>query len=104
MFQTLDVITELGWQCHLAWEKIIGEEPRRDWDDLPVDDKASLAESVMWLINHPSSSITAQHDAWRAKKISADPDHHNLVPFDELPFPQQMKARLWRHIIFAVIG
>ena len=106
MYRTLDVITELGWQCHLAWERIIGEESDCDysWDYLGEDDRNVLRESVKWLIEHPTSSISAQHDAWRERTVLLDVGHVNLVPFDELPWPQQMKARLWRHVILAVVG
>jgi len=36
--------------------------------------------------------------------VTIDPDHANLIPYHELPWPQQMKSRLWRHVILAVIG
>jgi|SRR5216684_917972 len=102
MYRTLDVITELGWQAHLAWEKILGETPQDDWDDLASAQQDDLRASVEWLLQHPTASISTQHDAWRARYH--DLGHPNLVPFDELPWPQQMKARLWRHVILAVIG
>jgi hypothetical protein len=112
-FKSLDIIAELGWQAHIAWERIIGEQPKPDWSALSPGQKVAIVDSVRWLIEHPTSSIPAQHDAWRATKYDAmyrtpyahgvDP-HPNMVPFDDLPFSQQMKARLWRHIIFAVLG
>jgi hypothetical protein len=104
MYRTLDVITELGWECHRAWEKIIGEEYGCPWDELQNSHKDELRESVAWLINHPTSSVSTQHDAWRSRMVTIDPDHENLIPYDELPWPQQMKARLWRHVILAVVG
>jgi|SRR5580704_16471371 hypothetical protein len=106
-FKSLDVIAELGWQAHIAWERIIGEQPKPDWSALSPGQKVAIVESVRWLIEHPTSSVAAQHDAWRARKTGAiplDDFHPNMVTFDELPFSQQMKARLWRHIIFAVLG
>ena len=106
-FKSIEVIAELGWQTHIAWEKIIGETEYPPWDLLPPALKAKTVESVKWLIEHPTSSIAAQHDAWRARMYAdgtrSEP-HPNMVPFDELPFSQQMKARLWRHVIFAVLG
>jgi hypothetical protein len=103
-FKSLDVIAELGWQSHIAWERIIGEQPKPDWSALSPGQKVAIIESINWLIDHPTSSVAAQHDAWRARLAGEDRDHQNMVPFDELPFSQQMKARLWRHIIFAVLG
>jgi len=110
--QHLDVITELGWQTHIAWEKIIGEEIKPNWEELSDEERDALRASVRWLIEHPTSSIAQQHDAWRAHMAGAgmelgnrdDTHNPNLQPFDSLPFSQQMKARLWRHIIFAVFG
>jgi len=104
MYQTLEVMAELGWECHRAWESIIGEKWTTPWEELLATQKDEIIESVKWLASHPTSSISAQHDAWRARMVIADPHHQNLVPFDDLPFSQQMKARLWRHIIFAVAG
>ena len=113
--QTLDVIAELGWEAHRAWEKIIGEPPSLTWDQLSPDRKRDLLDSVRYLIDHPITSVSTQHDHWRATRASqgwqagedrdvAQKLHPNMVSFDELPFSQQMKARLWRHIVFAVIG
>jgi len=104
LYQTLDVITELGWETHRAWEKIIGEDDNPSWDELNYDEKQDLRESVEWIIVNPTASIYAQHDAWRARTVASNPTHPNLVPYDELPWPQQMKARLWRHIILAIAG
>jgi hypothetical protein len=101
-YRRIDVIAELGWQSHIAWERIIGEQPKPDWSALSPGQKVAIVDSVRWLIDHPTSSVAAQHDAWRARNY--DVTHPNMVPFDDLPFSQQMKARLWRHIIFAVLG
>ena len=101
-YQTIDVVAEMAWESHVAWEQIIGENVKTHWEMLPPGDKAKVIASVTWLIDHPTSSVIAQHDAWRAS-LAGEP-HDNAVPFDELPFSQQMKARLWRHIIFSVLG
>jgi hypothetical protein len=103
-FKSLDVIAELGWQSHIAWERIIGEQPKPDWSALSPGQKVAIVDSVRWLVDHPTSTMAAQHDAWRARMAADGLDHDNMIPFDELPFSQQMKARLWRHIIFAVLG
>ena len=106
-FKSLDVIAELGWQSHIAWERIIGEQPKPDWSALSPGQKVAIVDSVRWLIEHPTVSVAAQHDAWRARRMGSaigDDFHPNMVEFNDLPFSQQMKARLWRHIIFAVLG
>ena len=101
-YQTIDVVAEMAWETHRAWERVINEKINMDWCMLSPGDKARVVASVTWLVDHPTSSLIAQHDAWRASLNGET--HDNAVPFDELPFSQQMKARLWRHIIFAVLG
>jgi len=103
-FQTLEAICEVGWQAHIAWERIIGEPHDRDWEYLDNERKNEVYRMVRWMAEHPTASVSAQHDAWRATIAANEPDHPNLVPFDDLAFAQQVKARLWRHIIFAVLG
>lgn len=114
-FQRLEFIAELGWQAHIAWERIIGEIPKPDWRNLSSDQRSVLLQGVQWLIENPTSSISVQHDAWCAskagngweygeKKDLSRKIHPNMTCFDDLPFSQQMKARLWRHIIFAVLS
>ena len=103
-FQNLWTICEVGWQSHIAWESMCGESPQLDWVNLSEERKHEIYELTLWTVEHPTSSVSAQHDAWRARMAAKGIDHPNMVPFDELPFSQQVKARLWRHIIFAVVG
>jgi hypothetical protein len=114
-FQDLGSIAELGWQAQLAWEHILGELPRLDWEDLPDKEKINVVFLVKWLLDNPTSSVSAQHDAWRARKAADGwkdgerKDYQALTnpymkPFDDLSPLQQRKARLWRHIIFAMVG
>jgi hypothetical protein len=104
MYRTLDVISELCWETHQAWERIISEPELSCWEELTDVERARVIDSVKWFIDHPSATLSAEHDAWRARKILQNPDHTNLVPYDELPFSQQVKLRLWRHTMLAVIG
>ncbi len=113
--QTAEVIAELAWETHSAWQNIIGEINKEkidkggdlhdlEWLDLTDNERKQIIDSVQWLIDHPSATMAQQHDRWRSIKTMDDPDHPNLVPFEELPFAQQMKARLFRHIVLAVLG
>ena len=110
LLTTVDVIAELCWLTHRAWEKIIGQREDGDddecdfWNELDDDDQDRVRDSVKWFIEHPTASLSAEHDAWGERKMTIDPHHPNLVPYDELPFDQQVKLRLWRHTILAVIG
>ena len=105
-FMSVDNIARIGWATHREWEKIIGEQPKPEWNDLPQERRNELHDSVAWILNHSAASIAQQHDAWRAvrtTKPSSD-EHQNMVPFDELPWSQQRKAWLWRHIVHAIVG
>lgn len=112
---TLEGVCRIGWAAHTAWEWYIGEIANPEWIYLDPEKQREVADSVLWLKDHPTSSVAAQHDAWRAIKAAKgwqfgeDKDaraktHPNMVPFDELPFSQQMKAKLWRHITFSILG
>lgn len=114
-YQDLGSIAQLGWQAQLEWEFIIGEPLRLDFGDLPDADKIDVVWLVKWLLDNPTSSVSAQHDAWRARKAArgwkdgerkdyAALTNPYMKPFDDLTPLQQRKARLWRHIIFAMVG
>jgi hypothetical protein len=110
----LSYIAEVGYAAQLAWEGII-EEPAPFWWELSLEHKSDVVLLVKWLLDNPTCSIAAQHDAWRAKKVDGgwkygeekddiDKTSPYMRPFDELTPTQQRKARLWRHIIFAMVG
>lgn len=103
---TAELMCSMVWDTHRAWEYNIGEGlDEREFGELEESEQDRIASSVRWLIEHPTASISAQHDAWRSRTKFGDTEGHpNAKPFDELPFAQQMKARLWRHVILAMIG
>jgi hypothetical protein len=105
-FCTIEAIAELGWEAHRAWESIIGEGPKLAWEQMSDDRRAALCDGVKYILKHPAASTSAQHDYWRARRASTvgDDFHPNMVPFDQLPWAQQMKARLWRNIVHAIVG
>jgi hypothetical protein len=104
LYQTIDVIAQLGWETHRTWEHIIGDPPRLPWDELSPAAQEEIKIGVKYIIEHPTVPVHAQHDHWRAAMAAAGHDHPNMVEWSELSYSQQMKARLWRHIVHAVIG
>ncbi len=112
---TIENIAQLGWQAHREWESIIGEPVKVEWEDLSEAWQRNVCDGVRYILEHPAAPVSAQHDHWRARmamdgwtygetKNGAAMQHPNMVEFDRLSFPQQMKARLWRHIVHAVVG
>lgn len=108
-FCTPEAIAELGWETHRAWERIIGDPPTLSWEQLSDSRRQEIIDSVKFIVEHPTAPVSAQHDNWRAsqsaeRRYGDGPDSANMVPFDELPWSQQKKAVLWRHIVHAIIG
>ncbi len=112
---TIENIAQLGWQAHREWESIIGEQPKPAWDALTPAQQNDICDGVRYILEHPTVSVRVQHDYWRGRmamdgwcygetKNGAAMQHPNMIEFDALPFAQQMKARLWRHIVHAVVG
>ena len=112
---TIENIAKMCWNNHVTWESILGEQPRPPWTVLAEPMQNQVLDSVRYILEHPTAPVAAQHDHWRARmamdgwtygleKSGAAMTHPNLMEFDALPFAQQMKARLFRHIVHAVVG
>jgi hypothetical protein len=106
LLTTVDVIAELCWKTHCAWETVIGEDGDFliDFNDMEEFEKDRIRDSVKWFIEHPTASLSQEHNAWVDRKAATDPNHPNIAQYTDLPFAQQVKLRLWRHTILAVIG
>lgn len=108
--QTVEVICAIGDAAvreleFVQWQP--GDSPVAEchYEDNPEDRRAELEAGVRYILEHPATPLSAQHDAWRARNAHRlKPDDPRLKPFDELPFGMQLKARLWRHIVHAVVG
>jgi hypothetical protein len=104
-YATLEVIAQLGWEAHRVWEEIIGEQPKLPWRDLPVERRQEIESGVQYILDHPQSTVAAQHSYWCAIQASKPTLRAlNMRPFEELPWAQQQKARLWRAIVHAMVG
>lgn len=101
---TLETICAVGDMAVLALEDILGED-QGPYQSMTPERKVELAAGVQFILDHPAAPLAAQHDAWLARNTHRlAPDDPRRVPFDQLPFGQQLKARLWRHITHAVVG
>lgn len=101
-FVNLESIAAVGWEALRAWGAVIGEAPWLTWERLTDDAKRECIDNVSYILDHPHSSISMQHDNWRARQAALGrPD---VGPFDSLPFSQQVKAKIWRHIVHAIVG
>ena len=105
--QSLDVICAIGDAAIRQLEEILGfpEQPSLPYLEAPKERQEEIEAGVRFILDKPSSSLAQQHDAWRARNVHRlDKDDPRLVKFDQLPFGMQLKARLWRHIVHAIVG
>src|SRR5215813_328486 len=90
--QSIEVICEIGCAAVEALEGILGETEGEASSDKADDIEAG----VRFIIDNPAAPLAAQHEAWiernRGRLAADDP---RLVPYDQLPFGMQLKARLW---------
>lgn len=102
--QTLEVICAIGDAAvqELEWQLGQGESQTEETFKARREE---LEAGVRYILEHPAAPLSAQHDAWLARNTHRlAPDDPRRKPFDQLPFGQQLKARLWRHIVHAVVG
>lgn len=105
LLQQIDVIAEIGYEAVRTLEAIAGEQSSLPWCDLSAERLDELESGVRFILKNPAAPLSAQHDWWLARnKGRLSKDDPRLVPFDSLPFGQQLKARLWRHVVHAIIG
>jgi len=99
-------IAEMCHQVNKAWCKITGDDSQVDWDLAPEWQKQSATEGVLFILANPNAKEDAQHNAWMASKIAdgwvygevkdaEKKTHPCIVPFNELPWEQQMKDKLF---------
>ena len=112
---TVEDIAELVYEASRAWCLIIGEKPMPPWWEVDPVTREKTADGVRLMLAHPEASLAAQHDWWCAARAAdgwqfgevkdyEKKTHPNMVPFDKLPWDQQVKDKLARHIVHAIIG
>jgi hypothetical protein len=115
-------MSELGiWHiasvCHAAHRALceaLGEIVPHRWDDecLPQFVRHNAMDNARIQIDNPGISPADRHEIWVAKRMAdgwtagvKDPvlkTHPCLVPFHELPEPQQVKGVLFGQIVEAL--
>jgi hypothetical protein len=103
--RSLETICAIGDAAIRELEAILGEVEGDPYEHASAEQQSETEAGVQFILDHPASPLSAQHDAWLARnthRLFADDPRR--VPFDQLPFGLQLKARLWRHIVHAVVG
>lgn len=104
--QSIETICEIGDGALQALEMILGARDVPDiYPGCGSERARDLEAGVRFILDNPAATLAAQHEAWKERnRVRLAPDDPRLAPFDQLPFGQQLKARLWRHIVHAIIG
>lgn len=113
----IDDLLAIAQVCHEANRALCmtqGDMSQPPWTDAPEWQKESALNGVQFHYEHPDAKPEHSHENWLAEKLAAgwkygpvkDPDkleHPCCVPFEELPYPQQAKDRLFIAICHALI-
>jgi len=106
MRTTVKQIAEICHQVNKAWCKTIGDDSQLDWDLAPEWQKESAISGVLFRLANPNAKEDSQHNSWMNDKLkdgwiygdvkdAEKKTHPCIVPFNELPWEQQMKDKLF---------
>lgn len=111
-------VREIAIICHeanKAYCESLEDFSQLHWDDAPEWQKISAMKGVAFHMDHPDATDAASHENWLVEKRvtgwtyglvkdETKKTHPCIVPFDQLPPEQQMKDRLFRSIVNALLG
>lgn len=113
-----DYLERIARVCHEANRshcEAIGDMSQKSWDEAEQWQRDSAIKGVAFRINNPNAPESAQHDAWMADKIADGwiygeeknaelKTHHCIVPFEQLPYNQQLKDKIFCNIVDVMTG
>jgi RyR domain len=109
-------IEKIARVCHEAnrgWCAAHGDHSQVTWEEAPQWQRESSIDSVKFALANPNVPDSGQHDSWMKLKLSEGwrygktkdalaKTHPSLVPFEQLPAPEQAKDRLFMAIVKAL--
>ena len=110
-------VEEVARMCHetnrLYCNKL-GDYTQVPWDFSPEWLQKSVIDGVTFHMNNPNADASASHENWlRFKAIDGwkygpvkdieKKEHPCYLPFADLPFEQQVKDRLFKAIVHAML-
>ncbi|MFC7290369.1 RyR domain-containing protein [Hirschia litorea] len=106
----IQIIARVMHEAIRAFQAAHGELPAPHWNQAPKWMKKASVEGVLFKINNPNASVSAQHDQWMETKLKdgwvfghekdgKKKTHPLLVPYEKLPFPERQKDALVAAII-----
>lgn len=108
-------IAEIAHEVNRAYCKSIGDDSQVPWKDTPDWQKGSAWQGVLAILQNPETGPGESHAGWLKEKVAdgwvwgpvKDPElkqHPCMVPFEDLPAPQQIKDYLFVGTVKAMLG
>ena len=112
--QAVEIIARICHEANKAYCESMEDFSQLPWDEAPEWQKNSAFNGVLFHMEHPDALPSASHESWLAEKKAdgwkygpikdADKKEHPcFVPFEDLPFNQQMKDVIFGGICKALI-
>lgn len=107
-------ISTIAHQLNKAYCEQLGDNSQKSWSDAPEWQRNSAMAGVEFHRDNPDASDSASHDSWLAEKVkdgwvygevkdAEAKTHPCIVPFDSLPIEQQIKDKLFRQTVHALL-
>lgn len=108
-------IAHVAHEANRAYCAGLGDRSQPAWDDAPEWQRQSAVKGVVALIENPLLTSRQVHDRWCDEKYGTGwsygpvknaeaKTHPCLVPYSHLPPEQQVKDRLFRAVVQALVG
>lgn len=108
-------IAQTCYEANRAWCRANGDYTQQPWHKAPQWMRDSNIAGVMFHDAEPDAGDNASHEAWMKHKIAEGwcygpvkdevaKTHPCLMPFDKLPEEQQVKDRLFRFVVHALLS
>lgn len=107
-------IARVVYEQNRAYCAALGDHSFGPWEEAPDWQKGTIIDGIQFHIDNPAAGESASHDNWMQYKLAdgwtygevKDPEHKKhpcLVAFDHLPIEQQIKDRLFRNTVHALV-
>jgi hypothetical protein len=112
----VNTIARMCHEVNRSWCILNHDYSQPVWEDAPDWQKNSAIDGVKFHLANPDAKASASHDNWMKDKLEAGwewgeikdpnskpPTHPCIVPFEDLPNVQQIKDKLFRATVHAIV-
>jgi hypothetical protein len=111
-------IPRIAKVCHevnKAYCESLGDDSQKSWEEAEPWQRTSAIKGVEFVLANPEAPASANHDSWLAEKQATGwkygpvkdaelKEHPCMLPYEELPFEQQVKDALFRAVVLSFVG